>query len=118
MFLSKILRKQIVWGYPIYLMVEPTNICNLKCPMCPSGNGEMTRALGKLNFKNYKKLIDDVGDYVLQVQLWNQGEPLINHSFLDFVKYANSKGIMTQTSTNGHFIRTDEAAEELVQSWS
>lgn len=86
--------------------------------MCPSGNGEMTRALGKLNFANFKKLIDDVGDYVLQVQLWNQGEPLINHSFLDFVKYANSKGIMTQTSTNGHFIRTDEAAEELVQSWS
>lgn len=116
MFLSRLLRRQIVWGYPIYLMVEPTNICNLKCPMCPSGNGEMSRALGKLTFENYKKLIDDIGEYVLQVQLWNQGEPLINRSFLDFVKYANSKGIMTQTSTNGHFIRTDEAARELIQS--
>ena len=61
MGLSRISRRQIVWGYPLILMVEPTNICNLKCPMCPSGNGTMKRPLGKLDFENYKKLIDDSG---------------------------------------------------------
>ncbi len=116
MLFSRLTRRQIVWGYPLFLMVEPTNICNLKCPMCPSGNGEMSRALGKLNFENYKRLLDDVGDRVLQVQLWNQGEPLINKSLLDFVRYAKGKGIVTQTSTNGHYIRTEEAAEEIVLS--
>jgi radical SAM protein with 4Fe4S-binding SPASM domain len=97
-------------------MVEPTNICNLKCPMCPSGNGEMKRRMGQLTFENFKKLLDDLGDYLIQVQLWNQGEPFLNKSFLDFVRYANKKGIMTHTSTNGHFIRTDEDAENLVKS--
>lgn len=116
MGLSRLLRRQIVWGIAPYLMVEPTNICNLKCPMCPSGNGDMSRSLGKLDFENYKKLMDEVGEYVWQVQLWNQGEPFINKSFLDFVKYAKSKGAMTQTSTNGHFIRTDQEAEDLVKS--
>ena len=116
MYLSKIFRRQIVWGYPPILMVEPTNICNLKCPMCPSGNGDMKRDLGKMDLKNFKKVIDEIGPYIIQVQLWNQGEPFINRSFLDFITYANSKGIMTHTSTNGHYIRTDEQAEALITS--
>ena len=84
--------------------------------MCPSGNGDMKRSRGKLDFENYKKLLDEIGDYILQVQLWNQGEPFINKSFQDFVRYAKSKGIMVETSTNGHFIRTDEEAENLIHS--
>jgi radical SAM protein with 4Fe4S-binding SPASM domain len=84
--------------------------------MCPSGNGEMRRKMGYLNFDDFKKLLDDIGDYLIQVQLWNQGEPFLNKSFLEFVRYANKKGIMTHTSTNGHFIRTNEDAENLVKS--
>ena len=113
---SKLTKKPVVWGYPPILMVEPTNICNLKCPLCPSGNGDMKRMTGNLDFENYKKLIDEVGDYILQVQLWNQGEPFINKSFLQFVRYANQKGIITQTSTNGHFIKTNDEAEDLIRS--
>ncbi|MFC2087987.1 radical SAM/SPASM domain-containing protein [Calditrichota bacterium] len=116
MYLSKIFRKQIIWGYPLYLMIEPTNICNLKCPMCPSGNGDMKREFGKLDFDTYKKILDEIGEYVIQIQLWNQGEPFINKSFLDFVRYAKTKSCMTQTSTNGHYIRTDEQAEEVIKS--
>ena len=116
LFISKVLKKPVVWGYPPLMMIEPTNICNLKCPMCPSGNGEMKREQGKLNPDHYKKLMDEIGGYLLQVQLWNQGEPFINKSFLELVRYAKEKGIMTQTSTNGHFIRSDAAAEELIRS--
>jgi radical SAM protein with 4Fe4S-binding SPASM domain len=84
--------------------------------MCPSGNGEMDRPRGKLDFDNFKKIMDEIGRFIFQVQFWNQGEPFINKSFLDFVQYAKTKGVMTQTSTNGHFIRTDEMAEEIVRS--
>jgi radical SAM protein with 4Fe4S-binding SPASM domain len=84
--------------------------------MCPSGNGEMKRKMGQLNFEDFKKLLDDVGDHLLQIQLWNQGEPFLNKSLLDFIRYANEKGIMTHTSTNGHFFRTDEDAENLINS--
>jgi len=116
MHLSRILRKPIVWGYPPILMVEPTNICNLKCPMCPSGNGDMKRAQGKMDLENFRKLMEDIGDYIYQVQFWNQGEPFINRVFLDFVKTAKEKGVMAMTSTNGHYIRTDETAEAIVRS--
>jgi radical SAM protein with 4Fe4S-binding SPASM domain len=116
MHLSKILRKQIVWGFPPLLMVEPTNICNLKCPMCPSGNGDMARSKGKLDPENFRKVMDNIGDYIFQAQFWNQGEPFINKSLLEMIRYAKSRGVMTLTSTNGHYIRTDEMAEEVVAS--
>lgn len=116
MQISSMLRKPIVWGYPPILMVEPTNICNLKCPMCPSGNGDMKRPQGQMDLENFKTLMDDVGDYIYQVQFWNQGEPFINKVFLDFVRIAKEKGVMAMTSTNGHFIRTDETAEAVVKS--
>jgi len=116
MYLARISGKPIVWGYPLMLMVEPTNICNLKCPMCPSGNGDMKRPVGKLDLEQFRKLMDEVGPYIMQVQLWNQGEPFINKDFLEFVQYARLKGVMTQTSTNGHYIRTAKDAEALVRS--
>jgi MoaA/NifB/PqqE/SkfB family radical SAM enzyme len=116
MGLSYLTGKQIVWGYPVILMIEPTNVCNLKCPMCPSGNGDMKRPRGRLSLENYCRIIDEIGNYILQLQLWNQGEPFLNASLLDFIRYAKRKGIMVQTSTNGHFIRSDQDAQALIES--
>jgi len=116
MNLSRLLRQPIVWGLPPLLMVEPTNICNLKCPMCPAVVGKRVLAKGQIELEHYKKLLDEVGTYIFQVQLWNQGEPFISKTFLEQVRYAKSKGIMTITSTNGHFIRNDEEAKAIVDS--
>ena len=84
--------------------------------MCPSGNGSMTRPRGRLDWTVYQQLIDAVGHRLLQLQLWNQGEPFIHPRLVDFIRYAKARGIMVITSTNGHFIRSDDVARELIQS--
>ncbi len=116
MLISGILRRPVVWGYPPILMIEPTNICNLKCPMCPAVVGKRVLAKGQLDIDDYKKLLNDAGDYAFQVLFWNQGEPFIHKSFLEMVRLAKQKGLMTVASTNGHFIKKDQDAEEIVQS--
>lgn len=116
MYVSKILKRPIVWGVAPIVMIEPTNICNLKCPMCPSGNNEMKRAKGMLAFKDFKKLVDDVGRKIYQLQFWNQGEPFLNKDLLQCIHYSKQNGIITQTSTNGHFIPDNETAEAIVAS--
>ncbi len=115
-FLGQKFKSSKALGSPLLLMVEPTNICNLKCPMCPSGAGEMTRPKGKMDFALFKKAVDEIGDGLILIQFWNQGEPFINPSFLDMVTYAKSKGIPAMTSTNGHFIKSKEDAEAVVLS--
>lgn len=116
MGVSWLLRKPVVWGEPFVLMVEPTNYCNLKCPLCPSGNGEMTRERGKMDLDDFKSLIDRMGDKLLLLMLWNQGEPFMNKCFTQMVAYARGKRIPTLTSTNGHFVRTDADAREVIES--
>ena len=37
------------FGWPAYIQIEPTNICNLKCPLCPTGSGESDKKLPKAN---------------------------------------------------------------------
>ena len=116
LFISEIIRRPVVWGYPPIMMIEPTNVCNLKCPMCPGIVGKRSDQKGFMEMDHYKALIDDVGDYVFQILFWNQGEPFIHKSFLDMVRYAKQKGIMAVASTNGHFIRNDEEAENIINS--
>ncbi len=116
MAVSWLVRRPVVWGQPFMLMVEPTNFCNLKCPLCPSGNGEMTRRRGNMELTDFKDLIDQVGDHLVLLMLWNQGEPFINKCFVEMVRYAHSKRIPTLTSTNGHYIRDLEQAKSVVES--
>jgi MoaA/NifB/PqqE/SkfB family radical SAM enzyme len=116
MGITGVLGRPVVWGRPFMLMVEPTNFCNLKCPLCPSGNGEMTRPRGNMDLAAFKSLVDQGAGHVFMMMLWNQGEPYINKRFNEMVRYAHDNRIFTFTSTNGHFVRSDEAAREIVNS--
>jgi len=99
-YVSLLLKKSIVWGLPPILMVEPTNICNLKCPLCPSGTGDLNRPRGFMEFDVFKKVVDEVKDFTTQLVLWNQGEPFLNKDFLKMVRYASDNRLYTLTSTN------------------
>lgn len=101
---SKIIRKPVVWGLPVSYSIEPTNHCNLKCPECPSGLGELTRPLGLLSVDDFKKMIDQICDTGFYVQLFFQGEPYINKNLPEMIRYAQSKSIYVSISTNGHFV--------------
>ena len=116
MTVSWIIRRPIVWGQPFMLMVEPTNYCNLKCPLCPSGNGEMSRRRGNMSLGDYKAMVDELSPRSFMMMMWNQGEPYLNKCFNEMVRYAHNKGLFTFTSTNGHYIRKDSEAESIVKS--
>jgi radical SAM protein with 4Fe4S-binding SPASM domain len=116
MAVSRIFRCPVVWGQPLLLMVEPTNLCNLKCPMCPSGAGTMKRPRGKMDVRKFKKIIDEIGDKLILVQFWNQGEPFIHPDLSEMVSYVKSRAIPAMTSTNGHFFQAPEQVKAIVQS--
>lgn len=113
-YLTKWTGRHYSWGYPFMMMIEPTNICNLRCPLCITGSKMMTRADGFMSLDHYKHLIDEMSPYLMHVTLWSQGEPFVNKSFLDMISHTSSKGIRTMTSTNGHFLK--ENADRIVES--
>jgi MoaA/NifB/PqqE/SkfB family radical SAM enzyme len=101
--LSALIKKPVVWGVPPVLTIEPTNLCNLHCPLCTTGAGEMKRTAGRMSLETYSKIIDHLGKEILFLLIYHQGEPYINEHFFDFIRIAKEKNIYVTTSTNGHY---------------
>jgi len=105
-----------VWGYPLILTVEPTNRCNLRCPQCLTGAGKIKRGFHNLSFDDFKHIIDELGDYLFYLILFNQGEPFLHPQLIDFISYAKRKKIYVTTSTNGHFFRDSKFVHKTISS--
>ena len=114
-YISRISGKPVQWGYPVSISFEPTTSCNLRCPECPSGLRAFTRPTGMLENSFFRQTIDEMHRELLYLIFYFQGEPYLNPSFLDMVRYASSKKIYTATSTNAHYL-TKENARKTVES--
>ncbi len=103
------------WGWPTHMLIEPTNFCNLKCVLCPVTEG-LNRPSGKMEFEIFQKLIDEVGEYIFLILLWDWGEPFLNPRVYDMIAYAKKRNIQVISSTNGHQFTNKANAEKLVKS--
>ena len=102
-FLSALTGKTLLWGRPAILTIEPTNVCNLRCPLCITGSGQLRRVQGRMSLDTFRKIMDTMGDDIFFLLLYHQGEPYLNPDFLEMVRMAKQKNIYCTTSTNGHY---------------
>lgn len=103
-------------GFPPILQIEPTNICNLHCALCATGAGMLTRSHAFMPFDLYRKVIDQVKDYVCLLVFWSWGEPFLHKDALRMIRYAKDKALIVHTSTNGHFFNTRDLARQVIES--
>jgi len=103
-------------SYPIKLIVEPTNVCNLQCPYCFTGDGQTGRERSTMSLALYQKMLDELGDYLFEVEAFNWGEPLLSRHIYTMVADAAARGIATTVNTNFSLPFDAEKAERLVRS--
>ena len=113
--MSLLLKKPVTWGTPAIVTVEPTNICNLHCPLCTTGAGDMRRPGGKMTMETFQHLLDLLGRDIFFLLIYHQGEPYINNDFLSFIKSAKQQSIYVTTSTNGHYF-TENYIRQTIES--
>jgi radical SAM protein with 4Fe4S-binding SPASM domain len=104
------------WGFPYMLQIEPTSLCNLRCPLCPAGKGELDREIRHMTLEEFQILIDDMEPYLLFIVFWDWGEPLMHPQLPAMIRYAAERGIKLVTSTNGHFLHDEAYLEALLTS--
>ncbi|GIV26883.1 MAG: radical SAM domain protein [Bacteroidia bacterium] len=114
-YLSKILRKPIVWGKPMAISIEPTTACNLECPACPSGLKIFSRPTGNMKSETFEKIINQLHPYLFHINFYFQGEPLIHPKIFEWIHHAQKNNIYTHISTNAHFL-DKENCEKLIRS--
>lgn len=91
---------KITLGYlPTAMWIEPTNVCNLRCIMCPNSI-VFQKNPGFMDINLYKKIIDEAKGFVVFVILCISGESLLHPRFPEMVKYAKNNGLAVYLSTN------------------
>lgn len=101
---------------PLFMMVEPTNLCNLACPLCPTGDGSLRAPRGFMDYDSYCRLIDELSPTLKLLQLWGFGEPLLHPKIWNMVRHAADRKIFTKISTNGQFFPDQNAADATIES--
>lgn len=107
-------RRPYPWGWPINLQVELTNYCNIRCPVCPTGIGQLERPPAAMEPALFARLMDEVGPYLLTASLWGWGEPLLHPQLPDILRLAQGRGVITFLSTNGQNLDDEKVLKALI----
>ena len=117
-----------VGSYPYHLLVEASDVCQLRCPTCVTGiENELKRRKDgheltfrqertKLTPELFGMLLDEVGEYLFMVLFYNFGEPLLNQHLPELLRMAKARRIETDVHTNLSLPLSDARIEEILVS--
>jgi MoaA/NifB/PqqE/SkfB family radical SAM enzyme len=109
-------KREVVRNYPVAAFIEPNLFCNLHCPACPTGLNLGLRPTVSINQELFKSTIDEIGDYIFRLYMYNWGEPLLHKATPEMIRYAKAKDVNIILSTNLSIKLTDDYIDRLVQS--
>lgn len=108
---------------PFLLLLDPASVCQLQCPMCPTGlenagqvghGRSYYRQRGIMDRALFDALLDELGSNLFFVHLYNWGEPLLNRDLAYFIRRLVDQDISVDTNTNLSLPLTDQAISELL----
>jgi len=118
----------VVKSYPYYLCIDPCDLCQLRCPTCPTGIENESRrgnTADNVTYRNkrsmladelFDALLDELGEYLFLIMFYNYGEPLLNRNLADFIRKAKGKNIETEIHTNLSLPLSDHQIDDLLSS--
>jgi radical SAM protein with 4Fe4S-binding SPASM domain len=109
-FLYHWMRGSTVLPYaPLKLHLEPTSVCNLRCPMCPQAIDAVKGDTGYIDLDVYRKIVDEAAGQVLEINLFFRGEPLLHRHMPELLRYGRQKGVRLHVNTNATILRERQA---------
>ena len=106
-----------VGEFPLFIDIEVSSLCNLKCPFCATTFRIKEIDRGLISFEAVKKIIDEgVANGMYGVKFNIRGEPLLHPQIYDFIKYAKNKGLIdVYFNTNGMLLN-EHACQKLIEA--
>lgn len=114
----------LVQSYPYILNIDPASVCQLRCPGCPTGienesrrvrNPVVVRERVMMSTGFFEALLEEIGDYLFVIMLYNWGEPLLHRELPAFIRKAKEYQIGIDFHTNLS-LRMDDARLENILS--
>jgi len=92
--------------FPNLMDIGVMGNCPNKCHFCYQGQKEQPN----MKIEDYKTLMDEASNFVMQVALGGRGDPNLHENFNEIVEYTRSKNIIPNYTTSGRNL-TDEQIE-------
>jgi radical SAM protein with 4Fe4S-binding SPASM domain len=100
---------------PTKVIVDTTNVCNLRCPLCVTGAGLTTQRLGYMKLETFKSFFAQVKDQVLFVNLFNWGEPFLSPHIFKIIDAIKESGAISHVHSNFN-LKKAGLAEKIAES--
>lgn len=111
--LNLLYRRPRPWAMPLHMQFELVNYCNLRCPVCPTGNRELERPPRVMDPRLFRSVWEEVGPYLLTASLWGWGESLLHPDLGAILRSAADSGVVTFLSTNGQNLDRESVIEAI-----
>jgi radical SAM protein with 4Fe4S-binding SPASM domain len=101
---------------PWTVFIDTGDPCNYKCVFCPTGHPELLKQYGRkpvfMSYELFCKIVDDMRGFsrkAKRVNLYKDGEPLLNKSFPDMVHYMRDAQVTESiwVKTNGQLLKPE-----------
>ena len=102
------------WSWPLFMQLELTNYCNLRCRVCATGQGILGRKPASIDVALFERVLNEVGPYLLTLSLFSWGEPLLHPELRKILSLVQNRGITTFVSTNGQNLDNPEVLQALI----
>ncbi|HSP88585.1 MAG TPA: radical SAM protein [Ignavibacteriaceae bacterium] len=94
------IKNTILKSSPFVFRLEPSTLCNLRCPKCPTPVRMSNGNLKRMTLQNFKLIYDLISKYVYRLTFYIDGEPLTNPNLFDMIKIAGNDKVFTSFCTN------------------
>lgn len=103
--------------FPSFFEIETVHDCNARCRMCPAlKNGREKQCMSDSLFKKIIEEIAPNAASVRRVNLFRDGEPLLDPALEDRVQMCKEAGIDCVSVTSNMSLTTPDRAEKLLQA--
>jgi len=108
----------VVDADPYHILIDPSSCCPLRCAMCvdPENPGRRLRPPVIMSPALYESMLDELGENLFMLSLYNWGEPLLNPDLARFIERAKRDDIFVDINTNLALKLDDADLESLLRS--
>jgi MoaA/NifB/PqqE/SkfB family radical SAM enzyme len=109
----------VLASHPFYLRVCVSELCNLRCPGCLLAQGPVPSDSSRprlMRLDDFRVAVRDFLPHLLKVNLYDEGEPLLNPAVFDMVRHLRDHRVGTCISSNFSMPLDDDRLHELIDS--
>jgi len=97
----------VLRGRPYKYIIDVCNYCNLRCPLCPTGEENLGRNQRMMKLDEYLGILEQIRPYAFEVSFHNWGESTFNKDLWEMVRATQAANIGTNLSSNWVEVKPD-----------